>query len=473
MPDRHDLVILGLGSAGITAAQFAASLGLRVAAVERARYGGDCLWTGCVPSKTLLASAKAAHAVRSAERLGVAVDGVRVDHDAVWRRVREVQAGLAASTDDPARLSEQGVEVLWGAARLTSPTTVEVEGHGTLETRHVLVCTGSRPVLPDIPGLRESGALTSESFWDEPALPRSATIVGGGPIGLELAQALVRLDVSVTVLEARDRVLGGEEPELARTLVELLRAEGVALRTGVRVERVEAAPDGTRTVHGTTAEGVAERWTAEAVLVAAGRAANVEGLGLEALGVRIGEQGIEVDGGGRTAVRTVHAAGDVTGAPRFTHAAGVEAARVVRNIAFPGREKTGGVVPWVTFTDPELAHVGLTEAQAVAEHGRAAVRVRRRSLGESDRARTDGTPDGAVVLVTAKGRLVGGHVLAPAAGELVGELALAIGRREKLRDLASVVHAYPTIGLEIQQLAAEEAYERAGRLGWLVRGRVG
>lgn len=472
MPDRHDLVILGLGSAGITAAEFAASLGLRVAAVERDRYGGDCLWTGCVPSKTLLAAAKAAHAVRDAGRFGIAVDGVGVDRDAVWRRIGEVQAELAGSTDDPARLVARGVEVLWGRARVASPTTVEVEGHGTLSARHVLVCTGSRPVVPSIPGADAAGVLTADTFWDAPSLPGSLTIVGGGPIGLELAQALVRLDVPVTVLEARDEVLGGEDPELARALVALLRAEGVVLQTGVTVERIESAPGGGRTVLGTTADGASARWGSDAVLVATGRAANVEGLGLEAHGVRLGEHGIVVDGGGRTAVGTIHAAGDVTGAPRFTHAAGVEAARVVRNIAFPGRETAATVVPWCTFTDPELAHVGLTEEQAVAEHGRAAVRAWRRPLAESDRARTDGTPDGGLVLVTAKGRLVGGHVLAPGGGELVGELALAVHRREKLHDLAAVVHAYPTIGLEIQQLAAQAAYERAGRLGWLVRGRV-
>jgi pyruvate/2-oxoglutarate dehydrogenase complex dihydrolipoamide dehydrogenase (E3) component len=258
-------------------------------------------------------------------------------------------------------------------------------------------------------------------------------------------------------------------------LVARLRAEGVVLHTGARVQRVAVEDDGARggspgqvTVHASVA-GRPLAVRAQAVLVATGRAPNVEGLGLEALGVQVNERGIVVDDGYRTAVPAVWAAGDVAGRHRFTHAAGFEASRAVRNMLFPGTETGAFTVPWCTFTEPELAHAGLTEAQARAEHGDRAVRVWRHELRASDRARTDAATDGALTIVTAKGRIVGGHVLAPAAGEVVHELALAIHQRLRLEELASVVHVYPTIGLAIQQLAAEAAYGRARRWRWLIR----
>jgi len=463
---RYDLVIVGMGSAGMTAAEFAATLPIKVCAIERDRVGGDCLWTGCVPSKALLASAKAAHTMRHADRYGLIAVEPDVDRARVWERVRAVQAQLAATTDAPEHFTAKGIELRFGQATLTSPTTLTVDG-AELEAKHVLLCTGGRPAAPPIPGLEEAGYLTSESLFALADPPASIVVIGGGPIAVELAQAFTRLGMAVTVLQGPPRILPREDPELAGLLTARLREEGVDLQLGVRAERVEVAPDGTKVVH-----GGGRAFRAEAILVAAGRAPNVEGLGLEALGIDVAKAGIEVDDGRRTSVKSVWAAGDVAGGYLFTHAAGFEAARAVRNMIFPGTADDEVLVPWATFTDPELAHVGLTGAEATERFGADDVEVHRHHLRDSDRARAEGAGEGQIVVVTHKGRIVGGHALAPAAGELIGELALAVREKHKLTDLATLVHVYPTIALGIQQLAAQASYAAAQRFGFLVRSRA-
>ena len=464
---RLDLIIVGMGSAGMVAAQFASTLGIRVACAERDRIGGDCLWTGCVPSKALLASAKAAHAMRNADAYGLAAVDPAVDTARVWARIHAIQDEIAATDDNADRFRRLGVDVLDGAARLLSPTTLRV-GEVQHATRFVLLATGSRPALPQIDGLAAAAPLTSERIFTLTQAPASVVMIGGGPITIELAQALVRLGVPVTVLQSGPRILPREEPALARRLLARLRAEGVEVVTGVDADRVSVGAGGAaKTVH------AGERsWTAQELFVGAGRAPNVEDLGLEEAGVRLGPRGVVVDRALRSSVASVYAAGDVAGRHIFTHAAGYEAARAVRNMFFPGSSSGPYLVPWCTFTDPELARAGLTEAQARAHHGDRAVRVWRQDLAHSDRARTDSASDGELRIVTAKGRVVGAHLLAPNAGEVIGELALAIDRRLKLTDLANVVHVYPTIALAIQQLAAEAAYAAARRVRWLVRLRA-
>ncbi len=464
---RYDLVIVGMGSAGMTAAEFAATLPIKVCAVERDRVGGDCLWSGCVPSKALLASAKAAHTMRHADHYGLTAVEPEVDRARVWERVRAVQAQLAATTDAPEAFTAKGVELRFGQARLIGPNSVEVEGHGVLEARHVLLCTGGRPAVPPIPGLAEAGYLTSETLWEVTEPPASVVIIGGGPIAIELSQAFTRLSIATVVLQDEPGILSREDPELAAELTTRLRAEGVDLQLATRAERVTVEPDGTKVVH------AGERsFRAEAIVVATGRAPNVEGLGLEELGVEVGRGGLVVDGAQRSSVRSVAAAGDLTGGYLFTHVAGFEAARAVRNAFFPGSASDEVLVPWATFTDPELAHVGMTHAEAVEQHGDADVEVHRHHLDHSDRARAEGAGDGQVVVVTHKGRIVGGHALAPAAGELIHELALAIQQGLKLTDLAGLVHVYPTIALGIQQLAGEASYAAAARYHFLVRSKV-
>ena len=451
----------------MVAAEFASKLPIKVACAEGHRVGGDCLWTGCVPSKALLASAKAAHTMRHADAYGLPAVAPQIDTARVWARIHAIQQELASTDDNPDRFRAEGVEVLLGTARLTSPTTVLV-GDEEHKARYVLLATGSRPATPPIDGLREAGFLTSESIFELDRAPRSLVMIGAGPISIELAQGLTRLGVPVTVLQKGTHVLAREEPELAERLLGKLRAEGVDLVTGVDIDRVSVSADGaSKTVH------AGERsWSAAEVFVGAGRRANVEGLGLAEVGVKVGERGVEVDDKLRTSVKRIYAAGDVAGRWLFTHSAGYEAARAVRNMFLPGSGGGDYLVPWCTFTDPELAHAGLTEAQARAEHGDGAVRVWSQDLAHSDRARADSAADGEIRIVTAKGRIVGAHALAPSAGELIGELALAIDRKLKLTDLASLVHVYPTIAIAVQQIAGEAAYASAQRYSRLVRSRA-
>ncbi len=480
MAKRYDLVIVGLGSGGMSAATFAARLGRRVAVVERARVGGDCLWTGCVPSKALLASAKVAHHLRNPGHWGLPGDGAwpqesgerALDTGPVFERIRAVQGQIAAAEDNAARFEAEGVEVLQGTASLAGPHRVLVRSDDGVErvlrTRYVLLCTGSRPATA-LDGADAAGCLTSENMFELPAAPASLVVVGGGPIAVELAQALCRLGVEVTILQRGNRLLPRDEPELVAQLTACLEAEGVRIHTRVEATRVVLEPDGTRTVVGTGPNGPAT-WSAAQVLVAAGRQPNLEGLDLEAAGVETNARGVVVDDRLRSTLRSVYAAGDVAGRHLFTHAAGYEAVLAVRNMLFPFDAKADATVPWCTFTDPELAHAGMTETEAIARHGAASVTVHRQDLSHNDRARSDGAGAGALVIITGpKERIVGAHLLAPGAGEAIQELSLAMRQGLRLSDLAGLVHVYPTVATGIGQLAADAAYARAHRMRWLLR----
>ncbi|MDB5066406.1 MAG: FAD-dependent pyridine nucleotide-disulfide oxidoreductase [Chloroflexi bacterium] len=466
MAHAYDLVIVGMGSGGMVAAEFTATLDVRFAAVERGRLGGDCLWTGCVPSKALIASAKVAHHMRTADRYGITAVEPEVDTTRVWRRIRAVQDEIAATDDSPARFTDLGLELVAGDARVTGPHTVEAGGR-MLDTRYILLCTGSRPATPPVEGLAEAGFLTSESLFELERAPESLVVIGGGPISIEMAQAFRRLGVPVTVLQRGPGILPRDEPELVAVLTRVLREEGVDLHVDVEVQRV-TVENGRKVVHGRVA-GTPARWAAAEILVGAGRCPNVEGLGLDEVGVAVGPRGITVDHRMRTTVPSIYAAGDLAGRFLFTHAAGYEAVRAVRDMFFPGRGTACALIPWCTFTDPELAHAGMTVAEARAAHGEDEVEVFRHDLIHSDRARADGATEGAIVIVTARGRVVGAHILAPAAGEMIAELALAITRRLKLSQIASSIHVYPTLSVGISQLAAEAAFESAQRFHWLVR----
>lgn len=461
MAGRYDLVIVGMGSAGLVAAEFAARLGLRVAAVEADRIGGDCLWTGCVPSKTLLAAARAAHTMRTAGRHGLPAVEPDVDHSRVWRRIRDVQEQIASTDDSPERYEGMGVHLVRGRARLAGPHAVDVEGR-PLETRFVLLCTGSRPAAPELPGLAEAGFETSESVFELETPPSSWVVIGGGPIGTELAQGFRRLGMDVSLLQRGPRLLPRDEPELTERLEDRLRAEGVDVRLEASIERIEVS-NGKKVVHGQEA-----RWEADGLLVAAGRIPAIDGLGLEEVGVRVGPGGVEVDGHLRTSVPSIYAVGDVAGRYLFTHSAAAEAGVALRNMFFPGKDRPAELVPWCTFTDPELAHAGLTVAEARVRYGKDAD-VATIDLTRSDRARAEAETEGRIVLALRKDKVVGAHVLAPSAGELIHELVLAIRKGMRLRKLLELVHVYPTISTSISMLAGEAATENALRYRWLVR----
>jgi pyruvate/2-oxoglutarate dehydrogenase complex dihydrolipoamide dehydrogenase (E3) component len=457
MAQQYDLVIIGLGSGGTVAAEFAAGeLGLRVAAVERARIGGDCLWTGCVPSKALIASARVAHTVRHAAEFGVGASEPEVDLAAVWSRIKAIQSEIATTDDSPERFEALGVDLITGSARITGYRQVTVdtdEGSRELNTRYTLVCTGSRPAVPPIPGLDTVDYLTSESLFEIDEPPRSLIMIGGGPIATEMAQAMVRLGVRTTVLEAAHRLVPRDEPELADRLGRILRAEGVDLHLATSATAVGPGGEG---VVVDTADG---EFTAEGLVVATGRVANVESLGLEKFAIPYGPAGVEVDGRNRTLVPSIYVVGDaVERRANFTHVAAHDAALAVRDMFFPGTGTPSQLEPWCTFTDPELAHVGLTAAEARERHGDGSVTVHRHELVDNDRARADGTTDGMIVIVTAKDKIVGAHALAPVAGELIHELALAIQFGAKLNELSDVVHVYPTLASGIGRIAADRSF---------------
>lgn len=457
MSKTYDLVVIGLGSGGTLAATFAArDLGLSVAAVERGRIGGDCLWTGCVPSKALIASARVAHTVRSSHHFGITVPEPEIDLDAVWGRIKTVQAAIAATDDSPDHFRDVGVDLFEGTARVTGYTEVTVDtddGEVELTTRFVLVCTGSRPAIPPVPGLAEVPLITSENLFELDRPPASLVMIGGGPIATELAQAMVRLGVPTTVLEMAHRLVPRDEPELAERLGMILMSEGVDLHLSTAAISVTAGGDG---VVVETDDG---EFTAAGVLVATGRRANVEALGLDHFGIPVGPEGASVDGRSRTLVPNIYVVGDAAAdRPRFTHSAAHDAILAVRDMFFPGRGQSASLVPWCTFTDPELAHVGLTAAEARERHGSRAVTVHRHELAHNDRARADGTTGGTIMIVTVKDRIVGAHALAPSAGELIHELALAVRFGVGIDELSDLVHIYPTLSTGIGQLAGERSF---------------
>lgn len=460
MAHDYDLVIIGMGSGGGIAAEMAAQeLGLRVAAVERDRIGGDCLWTGCVPSKALIASARVAHTTRNAHRYGITVGEPEIDLEAVWGRIKTVQASIAATDDSPERFREMGVDVFEGTARVTGYTEVTVdtqEGEFVLSTRYVLVCTGSRPTIPPIDGIHEIDLLTSENLFELDRPPESLIIVGGGPIAVEIAQSMVRLGVPTRIVEMAPRLVARDEPELADRLTTLLCDEGVEVHTGTSVTRVRSGGDGVRVE---TGDG---EYTAAALLVAAGRTANVESLGLDRFGIPVSAAGAEVDGRNRTLVPSIYVVGDAAaGRPNFTHVAAHDAGMAVRDMFFPGRGSPPQLIPWCTFTEPELAHVGLTAAEAREKYGSRSVGVHRHEFEHNDRARADGTTEGLLIVITDKDRIVGAHALAPAAGELIHELAMAIRFNVELDELAELVHVYPTLSSGIGRIAADRGFETA------------
>lgn len=455
MNNRYDLVVVGAGSAGLTAATMARRLGASVALVEAGRVGGDCTWTGCVPSKALIHAAKVLHQMRHADSVGLSPAPIEVDLASVMYRVREA-IDRVYSHETPEALAEQGVEVVLGAARFRNAHTLDLDGR-ILHGRRFVICTGAEPSSPPIPGLCNVPTLTYENVFDMRELPPRLLVLGGGPLGVEFAQAFQRLGSSVTILEQEDRILSIADPEASAVLAEVFAREGMRLCTGSRVAGVVSTPEGIRVV---TAE---ESFEGDRLLVATGRKPQVGGLDLDRIGVDYDARGIRVDGKLRTSRRHIYAAGDVTGGYQFTHYAGWQGYVAARNALLPGAGRGArDTVPWVVFTDPEIGQAGLTEREA-RERGEKA-RVHRWPVERIDRAQTVGERTGFLKLVARPdGKLLGATVMAAVAGEVTNELALAIQRGLKLGDLAKTIHAYPTYGLSIQQLCAAATTERFTR----------
>lgn len=450
---RYDLVVVGAGTAGLVSAVGAAALGARVALVERHLLGGDCLNHGCVPSKSLIAAARAAHAVASASQAGVRVEGrVEVDFAAVMERLRAQRARIAPH-DGAARLAGLGVDVHLGQARFTAPDALEVDGRPLTFSR-AIIASGARAASLDIPGASEADLLTNETVFSLTERPERLAVIGGGPIGCELAQAFARLGSRVTLLEASARVLPREDGDAAQIVQRALQRDGVEILCGAKIERVgRAQGDGGGAVKTIVLGGAGgpRTVTVDEILLGVGRAPNVEGLGLDAAGVAHDHKGVQVDDRLRTTNRRIFAAGDVCSAFKFTHTADAMARIAVQNALLFGRKRVSAlVVPWCTYTDPEVAHVGLDEAGA-RERGHA-VETLTVPLDEVDRALLDGQTEGFARVHHEKGRILGATIVAAHAGEMISELTLAIRSRAGLGTLSGTIHPYPTQAEAIKRL---------------------
>ena len=437
-PLRTDLCIIGAGSGGLSVAAGAAQMGARVVLIEGAEMGGDCLNHGCVPSKALIAAAHHAHAMTTGAPFGISPVTPQVDFPAVKDHVDRTIAAIAPH-DSQERFEGLGVQVIRGWARFTSRRTVEVNGQ-TIRARRFVIATGSRPAIPPIPGLAQTPHLTNETVFALRLRPFHLIVIGGGPIGIEMAQAHRRLGARVTVIEA-DRALAREEPELAAIVLDRLRAEGVEILEGTPVAAV-AGTAGALNV--TLADG--RRLAGSHLLVATGRTPALDRLDLDTAGVAHTANGVTVNAKLRSPTnRRVYAIGDAAGLGQFTHLAGYHAGIVIRSALFalPARSRTDHI-PRATYTDPELAHVGLTEAEARALHGDAIETVTW-PLVDTDRARAMGRDDGMVKLILHRGRPLGAGIAGPQAGELIAPWAVILANRLKLTAMTGTVLPYPTL----------------------------
>lgn len=438
---RHDLIVIGGGVGGLVTASVAGQLGLDVVLVERGdRLGGDCLHFGCVPSKTLIRAAEVIHTVRHARTFGVRADDPISDLGAVMDRVRRV-IEVIQKHDDPDRFRGYGVDVRFGEARFTGSHTVEVNGD-PIHGRRFVIATGSRPAVPPVPGLEGVGYLTNESVFDERELPPRLGVLGAGPIGLELAQAFARFGSQVTVFDVAERILPREDADVAARLHALLESEGLAIHVGTTVKQIDTR-DGGIVLH-CVGNGKDTTVTVDRLLVATGRKPNIESLELDNAGVMTEPGGVRVDQRMRTSAKHIFACGDVTGPYPFTHMAEYQAGIIIANAVFRFPKRADyRVVPWVTYTKPELAHVGMTE-QAARDQG-LNVQVARFEFGDVDRALTDGSEGGFMKLVMHRGRVAGATILGPHGGELIHEMVLAMQARVRVSTIAATIHAYPTL----------------------------
>ncbi|MGD9791196.1 MAG: mercuric reductase [Phycisphaerales bacterium] len=453
---RYNMVVIGGGTAGLVTAAGAAGLGAKVALIERRLLGGDCLNFGCVPSKALIRSARAVGDLMEAHRLGVSIGaGFGVDFAKIMQRMRRLRADIAPH-DSAERFRSLGIDVFLGDARFTGPDTIEVGGQ-TLRFARACLATGARPATPPIPGLVEAGFLNNESVFTLTQLPRRLAVLGSGPIGCELAQCFARFGTEVTVIDMASQILPREDRDAAEFVNRALQRDGIAFKLNASTTRVERSATGKVLVLKVgTAE---ERIEVDEILVGVGRVPNVEGMGLEAAGVQFDtRKGVEVSDGLRTSNPRIYAAGDVCSVYKFTHAADAMARIVIQNALFFGRAKASRLVmPWCTYTDPEIAHVGLYEKDA-RERG-IETDVISVELGKVDRAILDGE-SGLLKVVLRKGtdEILGATLVSRHSGETISELTTAITHGIGLRKLASVIHPYPTQAEVIKRAA--DAYNR-------------
>ncbi len=456
MNEAYQVIVIGAGAGGLVVAIGAAKAGKRVLLIDKGTWGGDCTNFGCVPSKSLIASAHAASAIRNGEKFGIKLDSKTFNGNGALDRTRDIVQSILSHEDPPA-LKEKGVETLTGTATFTDPHTLKVTlssgEQKTVKGKSIVIATGSHPRVPPIPGLETVPFHTNETIFDLTAIPDTLGVIGGGPIGCELAQAFHHLGSHVTLVQHGRHLLKKEEIEAQKVIEETFRKDGIQLILGKEVERVEKKEN--RIILHFPNESV----EVNELLVATGRTPSIDQLGLEKIGIKAGPKGIPVDGYGRTAHSHIMAVGDVTGRALFTHIAENEARTVLTNLILPWpiryKIDVKQPVPRVTYTDPEIAAVGMTEKEAAEMYGEHKIAVYTVPFSDVDRAITEGRTEGFVKIVTKKwsSRILGATIAAPRAGEMLGQLSTAMSANLPLRKLASLIHPYPTYNLAIRKAA--------------------
>ncbi|WP_013323810.1 dihydrolipoyl dehydrogenase family protein [Gloeothece verrucosa] len=440
----YDIVIIGGGSGGLVVASAAAQLKAKVALVEKHQLGGDCLWYGCVPSKSLIEAARLAYQVKHSQQFGIYTDAVEINFAQAMGHVQTVIATIEPY-DSPERFRGLGVEVIFGSGQFIDQRTFEVNGR-KLTARAFVIATGSRPAIPSIPGLSEAGFLTNEQVFSITERPESLAIIGAGPIGCELGQAFHRLGSKVTLISSREQILPKEDPEAAAIVETQFISEGIHLIKNSRVEKVEVIEGKKYVSMGNEKIGVDE------ILVAAGRSPNLESLNLEVAGVDYDQKGIHVNEKLQTTNSRIYACGDVLGGYQFTHVAAYQASVIIPNaLFFPLKKVDYRVIPWATFTDPELARIGLTEAEARKKYDD--IYVLKQAFADVDRAQAEGKIAGFAKIITRRnGEIIGAHLVGSSAGELIHEIVLAMSNQLKVSALSGI-HVYPTLS-EVNSKAA-------------------
>lgn len=449
---KYNLVVIGAGTAGLITAAGAAGLGAKVAIVEKKLMGGDCLNFGCVPSKAIIRSSRIVSEARNAKEFGVNITGeISANFPAVMERMRRLRAQISGH-DSAKRFSDMGIDVFLGKGRFTGPTSIDVEGI-TLRFNRAVIAAGSHAFVPSIEGLEKTDVLTNETIFSLTELPRRLAIIGGGPIGCEMAQAFRRFGSEVYLLHKHDHILSREDADAAKIIQDTFIKEGIHLILNCNTKRVDKK-DGTK-VMSFECGGSEKTIEVDQILVATGRVPNVDGLNLEIVDVEYDNRGgVKVDEHLRTANKRIYAAGDICLKYKFTHVADASARIAIANALFWGRRKHSTLtVPWCTYTDPEIAHVGLFEHDA-AKRG-ISIDTYKVPLSEIDRAVLDGETDGFVKIHTGKGsdRILGATVVAKHAGDMINELSLAIVGKAGLKTVSGIIHPYPTQAEAIKRAA--------------------
>jgi pyruvate/2-oxoglutarate dehydrogenase complex dihydrolipoamide dehydrogenase (E3) component len=453
MSEPFDVVVIGGGTAGLVTASGCTRLGRKTAMIEREALGGDCLWTGCVPTKALVATAKLLHQMRHADAWGLEPVAPKVTPRAIMESMREAQR-VAGKHDAPEKFRKLGIDVIEGNAKLVSRNEVEVDGR-RLVAKDIVLATGARTAVPPIEGLKENGFLDHASFVNQDEFPASLLILGGGYIGIEFAQMFRRFGSEVTVVEMLDEIVNKEDADVIARVHEILDEEKITVRTSWTVKSVRKE-EGKKVVRIENKSGQSEEIRVDEVFVASGRRGNSDGLGLEEIGVKMNRSFVAVDKYLQTSIPRIWACGDIHGALQFTHVAAYEAVKLVRNMLFPGKSAVSyDHIPWALYTDPEVGHIGMTESEAKEAVGAENVRTYKVEMADVDRAVVDRTTKGFVKFVCdAKGKILGAHAICANASTLIEEVVLARKKGVKIGELAQLVSPYPSLADSIQKTAS-------------------